>query len=256
MVLGATPEARCEIEDAVLSRLYPEARQVRVPAGLGANRAFEVMLRPFGDEEACDALLHHLQANQTVCVSRGTLSHPIDCILPHTAHPLRGSVVACAFKVLLLDYANDREPVAIALSPRIDASIYPNHPHLTLKAYLPDNAPGDGLCAYFPSDESLKGGGESFVRFFDYVSIFLAKHVIWQQSGFWLGHVGLHDPRERLKELRSWDRCFCGRGENYSKCHRNEDRLRAHELSRQDELIRLHRSRAQIRWPARDFSGR
>jgi hypothetical protein len=231
------------MDDALLLQVYPEARQVPVPAGLGARRAFEVLLRPFGSEVGCDALLHHLQENQIVDVTRGTLSHPTDCVVSHVAHPLRGCVSACAFKVLFLDFGAEREPIAFALSPRIDRFIYPAHPHLIHRAFLPRDAPQDALCAYFPSDESLSGDEEAFIRFIDYVAIFLAKHVIWVQSRIWLGHVGLHDPRERLRELRSWDKCFCGSGGNYFKCHRDQDRLKSRELNRQEELIRSQQSR-------------
>jgi hypothetical protein len=75
-----------------------------------------------------------------------------------------------------------------------------------------------------------------------YVAIFLAKHLVWAQTGadaggLWIGPQASHDPKDLIGELNPNGECRCGSGQRYSDCCQALDRHCA-EVERLDALRR------------------
>lgn len=163
---------------------YPHVAPADPPAGSGAVRAWTAQIQPF--PSGCDVshIVSDLDQDALVYVSDGNLLHDPDCGRRHTALGSQDRLVRMdvTFEVLALEFAQRRHPQAYCLSPEISRVNFPWHPHLRddlgiwVKRFLP------ALCIYFAPDNVYDDAQDRLVQFFDFASIWLAKHLVWMRT--------------------------------------------------------------------------
>ncbi len=163
-------------------------------------------------------LLHEWKEanNRAVAQPGGVLTHDPACSCTHgcpryidRVHPTHAS-----FKLDVFAYPERQHPRAYFVGPRISRARYPMHPHLQA-----DSA----ACPYLPSDNVWRWGSNTVADFLDFVAIWLAKHVVWEQTGacgggVWIGPSSGHSPRELLMRVGRNEECPCASGEKYKRC--------------------------------------
>lgn len=164
-----------------LELFYPRFEAVSPPHGSNAARAWKGTLTPFSDcfelgkiaEDLRRGLIIHLDVD-------GVLRHNGKCSIDHTrpAYLARLIKMRVEFEVLVLEFEDGRHRQSFCLKPEISSSLFPTHPHLRRDQTIFLTRPIDALCPY-RSDETQP---DSLTTYLDYVSIFLAKHLIWVRT--------------------------------------------------------------------------
>ncbi len=216
----------------VLAEFYPQFRSVQ-PVAVGrpqASAASEGVLQPFRDTRDLDLILDDLENEAEVLICAGTLIHDRECGRPHEAPPYLARVkhTHARYRVLAVAYPAPKHPRAFVESPHISQWNFPSHPHLN----------GDGsACSYFPSAGVLPRDGHTIRVLLDFTAIWLAKHVVWVdtgdgQGGVWIGQHACHTIQELLKSVPKNAECSCGSGKQYGNCCRPDHIERARAFDR------------------------
>lgn len=213
MLLGEWLEAS---QREVATR-YPQFAVVQPRPGSGSIHAWEGIIQPFPDDRELGPVFQHLEAEADVIVRAGRLLHDPECSQLHNqpAYIDHLGRTDCSFRILILAFPPKRHPQAFAILPVISRRVFPRHPHLY----------GDALCPYIASDGVWVWGEHTVTDFLDYVSIWLAKHLVWEQTGacnggIWIGPYAPHEPHELLGYVRRNDECPCNSGRKYKRCCR------------------------------------
>lgn len=260
---------------------YPRFARVPVPEVFGARRAWRGPLQPLAIADEVHAIISDLEDSAAVHIlDGGVLHHNPECNLPHA--PLwyadRLRCMGVTFQVVLVDLGPESHPQVYTVRPEISHLTYPSHPHLRFdKMARIGRKELPSLCTYFTSDGSLPAGETTLARALDFVSIFLAKHMVWlrtatlleyraglppreiaidsglalhfpfcndkrhpQWVGYWPGPAAPHSAAEMLKAVDPSAECPCGSRKRYGQCCRA-----IHEAARQNtaqaHLRELHR---------------
>lgn len=200
---------------------FPQFEVIEPPPGTQAVQAWTGIILPLPSGQELGSILEDLSLSFPVIVTRGgTLGHDPLCRLSHfnPSSPANLKVENASFKLQVLAFEANRHPRVYCISPRISRIKFPTHPHL-----LED----DGACPYLPSDDVWRWGRDTVADFLDFTSIWLAKHLVWEQTGAgnggrWAGPSAGHSARELLRNVGRNDQCPCGSGEKYKRCHREQ----------------------------------
>jgi SEC-C motif len=196
---------------------YPQFEAIEPLPTSGAILAWEGILQPFNGCQELGNLLDDLRVDHSVFVQAGALSHSPQCNRSHGPLSFLDDIgpEGAKFRVMVLAYAPERHPRAFARFPQISKLRFPDHRHI--------NADGS-ICPYFATETELPWHGRTVATFLDYVSIWFAKHHVWEKTGanesaVWLGSQAPHTPSDVLKEVGRNDRCPCGSGKKFKQCH-------------------------------------
>jgi SEC-C motif len=206
-----------EANQRAVALSYPQFKAIEPPAGGEAAQVWIGAIQPLPDDRELGAILSDLEAERAVLIlTGGGVAHDPDCRLIHADPPYRTRLanMDARFEVKVLVYPPEKHPQATCLKPKISRRLFPQHPHLY----------GDEiLCPYRPSDNVLEWNRKTVVQFLDFVSIWLARHLVWERTGacaggIWLGPSAGHAPRELLGTVGRNDPCPCGSGKKYKRC--------------------------------------
>lgn len=164
-----------------LELFYPGFEVVTPPYGSNAARAWKGTLTPFPDGSELGKIVEDLQLGLTVDLDvGGALRHHGQCSIDHgqPGYLARLIKMQVAFELLVLEFENRRHRQSFCLKPEISSSVFPTHPHLRRDQSIFINRRIDALCPY-RSDETHPN---SLTTYLDYVSIFLAKHLVWVRT--------------------------------------------------------------------------
>jgi len=214
-----------EANRRALAEFYPDFRSVEPSVRPEAIAAWQGTVRPFPDGQDLSRILDDLDDEADVLVSGGTLLHDHKCRRTHRTPDYLSQVrhTKAEYTVLAVAYPPRRHPRAFIKSPHISKLSFPSHPHI--------NADGSA-CSYLPSQGTLPWNGQTMRALLDFTAIWLAKHLVWQDTGAklggrWIGPVAGHTIPELLATVPRNAECPCGSGRKYKHCHRLE-----HEQSR------------------------
>lgn len=171
----------CSGEIPPLQEFYPQFLETPVPPHCAAEQAFIGTIQPFDESSDLLRICSDLREDRIVNVQAGHLRHQENCSGLHrrSIDDARFVEMHTCFTVLALRFGQGRHPQAYALKPEISRQCYPLHPHLRddLDLFFRGRY-RQPLCAYFAPD----GVCQSLVDFLDFVSIFLAKHLMWEKT--------------------------------------------------------------------------
>jgi hypothetical protein len=165
-----------------LRDFYPQFAEVPVPPGVGAQRAYIGTLQPFEPGSDVLSTCHDLRKDQTLNLQAGALRSQEEVPRELLAHdPCDPWLIKMhtTFTLLALEFANGKHPQGYSLTPEISRQRFPWHPHLRddLDLFYQGRY-RQALCCYFAPD----GVCRSMVDFFDFTSIYLAKHLMWERT--------------------------------------------------------------------------
>jgi hypothetical protein len=242
----------------LLPDYYPQF--VRVGHPPGADEAWEGLIRPFegrGPDEIA-AVLADLRAGSRVHVQAGTLIHDPECQrehkLPQYVEEKLSGAERDAFRVRIIVWPPPQHPKAVAIYPEISLRRFPHQPHMFQGARalreLPF-VPPDALCTYRPGDGEWSWRTPDLVTFAHYVTIYLAKHMVWERTGadataIWIGPQASHASADLVAQLDPRGECRCGRGTRYADCCRPLDQYRAELEARIRQSYRQYRAQRGI----------
>jgi hypothetical protein len=227
---------RLEHERDGLSEYYNQFEPVAPPPTV--LEAWQGRIQPFDREDEVAFILDDLAVGCSVMVNQGTLSHHPGCLREHRTPTYFGRIhpVGQAFTIRMLVFPPPQHPRTIAIYPEISSTRFKHHPHLFRfrgRPGLPEFLcrDDDALCAYRPGDGEWSWTTSTLVTYLDFASIYLAKHIVWVQTGadtggIWIGPQAAHDPVSLIAELDPRGECRCGSGLRYVNCCRPAD-LRA-----------------------------
>jgi len=167
--------------DDGLITLYPSFEPVLPPPRSGALRAWKGRIAPFQDGSELGKIVQDLERHVTVDIDvGGCLQHSPACTFNHSEPPYLFRLVRMnvPFDLLVLEFAGKRHRQAYCVRPEISSRTFPTHPHLRRDQIILTDLPVDAICPY-RSDEMKYPG---LVEYLDYVSIFLAKHLVWVRT--------------------------------------------------------------------------
>jgi len=206
-----------EANTQTVANSYPQFQTAAPPVGSTATRAWKGVIAPLKGSEELGYILDDLANGAVVLVQAGTLSHDPSCRRTHQRPGYLESLKAVdsSFAISLLVFPPKHHPKAFCLTPEITKRIFPLHPHLHA-----DNA----VCSYQPNDRVLPWDDTTVTVFLNYTSIWLAKHIVWQQTGanqnaIWIGPAAGHTIQEILRDVGRNDPCPCGSGAKFKNCH-------------------------------------
>lgn len=216
-------------------RYYPQFRERAVDAPYVLS--WQGVIRPFGGDSRIAALLEDLNSGDLIRVEGGRLVHYEGCHREHRVPaylpPLRRLDqlfrLDSLFVVRVLLPPAPQHPRAISLYPEISWNKYPNHPHLSVLPQPREFGVVNTLCPYRPSEGVWAWETRTIVDYLDYVTLWLAKHVVWLRTGgtnglgMWLGEGASHLPKDLVSEIPPQAPCHCGSGQAYRECHRDHD---------------------------------
>lgn len=233
-----------------------------VPRGSDAAKATLARLKPFASDCEAEFLFSDLAAGCTVYSYGGTLAHDPNCKNTHKQYwpSTWFKAMDTTFEVLILEYPPPRFPRAYCLSPVISIRRFPSHPHLRGNEIVIAGEIYTELCHYTISDNTYNPE-EGLIKFLDYLSIYLAKHLYWTHSqilwdpakekildgplnpndlylaalstpdkivkrlGIWIGDQVFATPQFWSQQISPDAPCHCGSGTPYIKCHHEHDQL-------------------------------
>jgi hypothetical protein len=206
-----------EANNQAVAKSYPQFRTVEPPAGSGAILAWRGAIAPLRGSKELGFILDDLTNSADVLVQAGKLIHDPFCRRIHSRPKFLDSIqsIDSSFQLNLLAFPPKHHPKAFCIAPEISKRSYPFHPHLHLDS---------SVCAYQPSDKVLPWDGRTMTAFLNYISIWSAKHIVWQQTGanqaaLWIGPAAGHMPHEILRDVGRNDPCPCGSGLKFKRCH-------------------------------------
>lgn len=165
-----------------LRDFYPQFMEIAVPSGIEANRAYVGRIQPFGQDSDVLAICHDLQEDRTINVQAGRLQSREEAPRELSAHnPCDPWLVKMhiRFTILALEFSNGKHPQGYSLSPEISRQRFPWHPHLRDDLdFFYQGRYRQSLCSYFAPD----GVCQSIITFLDFISIYLAKHLMWERT--------------------------------------------------------------------------
>lgn len=160
---------------------YPSFEIVDPPPSCGAVRAWRGSIIPFPDSSQLGLICEDLDRHAVVAVDvGGCLRHQEDCRFLHSRPAYLSKLVHMnlGFDILVLEFAGTKHRQAYCLAPLISACTFPTHPHLRRDQRIWVDRYVEALCPY-RSDET---GPLDFLTYLDFVSIYLAKHLVWVRT--------------------------------------------------------------------------
>lgn len=227
---------------------------------------FLLEICPFPQVEEINQIVSDIQNDRVIGVQNGKLIHLDYCEALN--HKIFSSEVRKAikdirkqtFKVAVYAGATnlsplENQPIAIVLEPEISYFTFPEHFHLNVgmfdsvnNFYFPDS-----LC-YTDDPKSLgKSQEERLLKTFDYVSIWLFRHQIWEASrayrkrGNWIGpDVRNLTPDVYPPILDPNGTCWCGSNKKYKDCHSNSDLLQIADTFSEMKNISIDKAKKYV----------
>lgn len=164
-----------------LAEFYLQFLETPVPPHSAAEQAFLGTIQPFDESSDLLRICRDLREDRVVDIQAGHLRHHQNCSGHHAGSPddVRLVGMHTRFTILALRFSQGRHSQAYALTPEISRQRFPLHPHLRddLDLFFRGRY-RQSLCTYFAPD----GVCQSMVDFLDFVSIFLAKHLMWERT--------------------------------------------------------------------------
>jgi SEC-C motif len=171
-----------EGSDHDLRTFYPSFEPVIPPPRSKAVSAWKGQITPFPDSSDLALIVHDLERHAVVDIDvGGALRHSSMCSGSHSDAPFLGSLtnMDVTFEVLVLEFSAGRHRQTYCLRPQISSRIFPTHPHLRRdQMLLTETGMVDAICPY-RSDETRPS---NLLQYLDFISIFLAKHLIWVRT--------------------------------------------------------------------------
>ncbi len=170
-----------ESRDDGLITFYPSFEPVLPPPRSGALRAWKGRIAPFQDGSDLGKILQDLERHAVVDIDvGGCLQHSPTCTFNHSepSYLFRLVRMDVTFDLLVLEFEANRHRQAYCVRPEISSRTFPTHPHLRRDQIILTDILVDAICPY-RSDETKYPG---LVEYLDFVSIFLAKHLVWVRT--------------------------------------------------------------------------
>ncbi len=114
-------------------------------------------------------------------------------------------------------------PRVYVLYPKIDKIVFPKHPHMYLNSH-PLGSVQNAICTFAPHDGEWSWEISTASKLIEWTSIWLANHILWVQTGEWLGPQASHETIDLYKSISDKSLCHCGSGKPYSYCHKKSDK--------------------------------
>lgn len=214
---------------------YPQFRPVSPDPGY--LLAWQGLIQPFGADVRIAALLEDLASGNLIRVDAGRLIHYEECKREHRIPSYFPPLCRLeqlfklddSFIVRVLLPQPPQHPRAVAVYPEISWRRHAYHPHLSIMPQPPEFGIVNTLCPYRASEGAWSWESHTLVDYLEYITLWLAKHVIWLRTGgrnghgLWLGQGASHLPRDLVREIPSGAPCHCGSGRPYRECHRDHD---------------------------------
>lgn len=209
-------------------------------AGLPGEGWFLLEISPISFTEDLPLIFADIHFDRELFVEQGTIYHLQSCDLNHKL-PKRLRFIESVAKTLApkkykiavhpgLQGILFGQPIAIAVEPVINYNVYPDHPHLNTgghtlyqgkKIFIPDS-----FCYQSDIAELYPDPVERYKRAFAYITIWLLRHMVWEESrvllpkGYWLGlEEGELEPSNYIEVLNPAGLCRCRSGKRYGDCH-------------------------------------
>lgn len=177
---------------------YPQFSPTDPPDSSGAVRAWKGIIRPFPSVAELGPIIADLEQGRIVDIEvGGGLVHSNQCTSHHGTPVFLSRLVRMQedFSVVVLEFNYGKHRQAYCLSPEISRRTLPWHPHLR------DDLPGwfgrwlPAICPYRSDEVSISPGVDGMVKYLDYVSIYLAKHLIWLRTADFKCKTDGYHPR-------------------------------------------------------------
>lgn len=216
MVCGFDVDNWLEANRSSTEESYPQFRLVNSVV-VEAVEEWRGSIGPLRGVQDLPFILDDLQAGAEISVQAGRLLHdPHQCKRPHSAPNYLDRLLHAdtEFQLRVTVFRPPREPRVFCFSPEVSKRTFPFHPHI--------NSDGS-CCSYFPSDRALPWSRHTLVALLNFTAIWLAKHIVWQDTGgdeeaIWLGDAAGHSVREVVRQVGRNDPCPCGSGEKFKRC--------------------------------------
>ncbi len=188
-------------------------------------RTWRGVIQPFPewlDRDELLAIIFDLYNDIDVMVAGGALRHDSNACQRST-HPVPVDLIpqrtlTDSYDIELAYTIPPARPIVRGLRPRLTVDEYPDMPHPVV--------PTKSLCIAYPPRNHWDLRHHGARLYFDWTSIYLAKHTLWlearERNGFakWPGE-GMgpdYDPEEEIKAPATGE-CSCNSGRRYGKCH-------------------------------------
>lgn len=165
----------------------------------------------------------------------GFCGNPDHTIRDQRVSSILGILKEQSFKVAVCTGTEDclmGQPIVIALEPRINYMVFPDHPHLNTghkmtKGYFPDS-----FCYGYTVEPERFGPTkyDRYINTFDEVTLWLLRHQVWEATGsrygngIWIGpKEGALEPANYVRMLNPIGKCRCGKRKKYKDCHLPSD---------------------------------
>ena len=207
-----------EANNRAVAQRYPQFEIIEPPSGSNVIQAWAGIIVPFESDQELGAIFEDLEEERAIFIKvGGVLTHDPACRCSHgrPRYMDRVQPAHASFKLNVFAFPEKQHPRAYSVGPRISRDKYPMHPHLQA-----DSA----ACPYLPSDNVWRWGSNTVADFLDFGAIWLAKHVLWEQTGacrgggIWIGPSSRHSPRELLMRVGRNEECPCASGKKYKRC--------------------------------------
>lgn len=223
-------------------------------AGLPGEGWFLLEISPISSTQDLLLILADIHFNRDIFVQEGAIHHLYTCEadhqLPKKLRFIEKLVVGLeprTFKIAVhpgLPGILFGQPLAIAIDPIINYEVYPDHPHLNTGGHLSFQGRQffipDSFCYQSNIAELYSDPVERYKRAFAYITDWLLRHVLWEESrnslskGYWLGpEEGELEPSDYIEVLNPAGLCRCRSGKTYGDCHLSSDL--EHEKRKFDE---------------------
>lgn len=215
MACGFDVDKWLEVSGSSMAESYPQFRLVNSLVA-DAVQEWRGAISPLRGARNMSFTLEDLQVGGEVSVQAGRLLHDPQCKRPHSTPNYSDRLlhVDTGFQLRLVVFRPPREPRVFCFSPEVSKRMFPSHPHMNSD---------DSCCSYFPSDRTLPRNRQTLVLLLNFTAIWLAKHIVWEDTGgneeaIWLGDAAGHSIREILSQVGRNDPCICGSGDKFKRC--------------------------------------
>ncbi len=175
-------------------------------------------IQPIQSEHNLLKLLDDLEHDRQVYVMRGgQLLHWSRCMAEHCIHDWTERLIDpfTEFSIEIRHNGGREHPKCFISNPYI--------PQEKQRHFWADGS----ICPFMASEDIWVWNKNTVADFMPHVIVWLARWMVWDQTGHWPGIEHQMSPQYHLANIRPGQQCWCRSGRKYYKCHMNLDRMAA-----------------------------
>jgi hypothetical protein len=205
---------RLEASIRAMQDYFPDFSLSIQMIGSGNIAVWKGKVQPIQSLEGLNELLDDIHCERPIHVMPGgEVRHHPTCTITHAHHDWMDKLKnpCLSFELEVRYNGGRRHPKAFIRAP-----VLPQH---KWKHLFTDGS----ICPYAPWENIWRWDLNTVGDYMGHALAWLIKWIVWDQADIWIGPEKSHDRNFLLQNIGRNQKCWCGSGEKYKRCHLAQD---------------------------------